>query len=107
MTMTRMMLLIAMLMLVAGTGFAHGKGPHVMGTVTAITDNSISVQTADKNLVTVYTMPDTKYEKSGSAVSLKDLRIGDRVVIHAQKMNDKLMATEVRFGAVNGVSPQH
>jgi hypothetical protein len=45
-------------------------------------------------------MPDTKYEKSGAAASMKDLKIGDRVVIHAAKMNDKLMANEVSFGAV-------
>jgi len=30
---------------------------------------------------------------------MKDLKVGDRVVIHAAKMNDKLMATDVRFGA--------
>ena len=47
-----------------------------------------------------YTMPDTKYEKRGAASSIKDLKIGVRVVIHAAKMNDKLMANEVSFGAV-------
>jgi uridine phosphorylase len=44
-------------------------------------------------------MAETKYEKSGTAGSLKDLKVGDRVVIHAAKMGDKLMANEVRFGA--------
>jgi hypothetical protein len=33
---------------------------------------------------------------------MKDLNVGDHVVIDAGKMNDKLMATEVRFG----VAPQ-
>jgi len=31
---------------------------------------------------------------------LKDLKVGDRLVIHADKMGDKLMANEVRFGVV-------
>lgn len=47
----------------------------------------------------VYTMPNTKYEKGGTAASMKDLKVVDRIVIHAAKMNNKLMATEVRFGA--------
>ncbi|HXM95222.1 MAG TPA: hypothetical protein VOA64_13380 [Candidatus Dormibacteraeota bacterium] len=42
-------------------------------------------------------MPETKYEKSGAAVSMKDLIVGDRVVIHAEKMEDKPMANEVHF----------
>jgi hypothetical protein len=36
---------------------------------------------------------------------MKDLKMGDRVVIHAEKMGDKLMANEVHFGAV-AKSPQ-
>jgi hypothetical protein len=39
-------------------------------------------------------------EKGGAAASINDLKVGDRVVIHATKMSDKLMATEVRFGVV-------
>jgi hypothetical protein len=94
-----MILLIALVVLVAGAAFAHGKEQHVMGKVTAMTDNSITVQTKAKDPVTVYTMPDTKYEKSGATASMKDLKVGDRVVIHAAKMGDKLMATDVHFGA--------
>jgi Cu/Ag efflux protein CusF len=98
--MKRMILLLATALLASEAAYAHGKEQHVMGTVTALTDDSITVQTTAKDPVVVYTMPDTKYEKSGEAASMKDLKAGDRVVIHAAKMNDKLMATEVRFGAV-------
>lgn len=97
--MKRMILLVAVVVLAAGAAFAHGKDQHVMGTVTAMTDRSITVQTKAKDPVTVYTMPETKYEKSGATASIKDLKVGDRVVIHATKMNDELMATDVRFGA--------
>ncbi len=97
--MKRLILLVAIAVFAVGAAFAHGKGLHVMGTVTAMTDDSITVQTKAKGPVTVYTTPDTKYEKSGAAASLKDLKVGDRVVIHASKMSDKLLATEVQFGA--------
>jgi hypothetical protein len=97
--MKRLILLFAIVVLaVVVPAFSHGKEQHVMGTVTAMTDDSITVQTQAKDPVTVYTMPDTKYEKSGATASMKDLKVGDRVVIHAEKMNDKLMATGVRFG---------
>jgi hypothetical protein len=98
--MKKVILLVSIVALAAGAALAHGTALHVMGTVTAMTDDSITVQTKAKEPVTVYIMPDTKYEKSGSAASMKDLKIGDRVVIHAAKMNDKLMASEVSFGAV-------
>jgi Domain of unknown function (DUF5666) len=105
--MTRMILLVAIVALAVGAAFGHGKGPHVMGKVTAMTDSSITVQTKAKDPVTVYTMPTTKYEKSGSAAAMTDLKIGDRVVIHAEKMGDKLMANEVQFGAMKSTAAPH
>jgi hypothetical protein len=51
-------------------------------------------------------MAETKFEKSGAAASMKDLKIGDRVVIHAAMMNNKLMANEVQFGVVAKTSQQ-
>ncbi len=104
--MRRMILLVAMVVLAAGVAFAHGKEQHVMGKVTAMTDISITVKTKAKDPVTVYTMPNTKYEKSGAAASRKDLKVGDRVVIHADKMGDKLTANEVHFGVVTKTPPQ-
>jgi len=104
--MKRMLLLTAMVVLATGAAFAHGKEQHVMGKVTAITDSSITVQTKAKDPVVVYTMAETKYEKSGAAASVKDLKVGDRVIIHAAKMGDKLMANEVHFGAVASAAHQ-
>ncbi|GAC1694736.1 MAG: hypothetical protein NVS9B5_37660 [Terriglobales bacterium] len=97
--MKQTILFAAAVLLACGVALAHGKEQHVMGTVTAVTDDSITVQTTAKDPVTVYIMPETKYQKSGAAASMKEIKVGDRVVIHATKMNDKLMATEVRFGA--------
>ncbi|MGA8443551.1 MAG: DUF5666 domain-containing protein [Candidatus Sulfotelmatobacter sp.] len=95
--MKQTILLLAFAALAAPMASAHGTDQHVMGTVTAMADNSITVQTG-KETVTVYTMAETKFVKSGIRVSIRDLKVGDRVVIHAGKMDDKLMAHEVRFG---------
>ncbi|HVS87448.1 MAG TPA: DUF5666 domain-containing protein [Candidatus Acidoferrum sp.] len=105
--MKRTIPLVAMVLLAVGAAFAHGKEQHVMGKVTAMTDSSITVQTKAKNPVTVYTMAETKYEKSGAAASMKDLKVGDRVVIHAEKMGDKLMANEVHFGVMKVMPAPH
>ena len=98
--MKRILVFLASLSLACGIAIAHGKEKHIMGTVTAIGEDSITVQTTAKQTVTVYTKPNTKYEKSDAAASIQDLKVGDRVVVHAATMNDKLMATEVRFGAM-------
>jgi hypothetical protein len=90
-----------------GAAFGHGKGPHVMEKLIAMTDSSITVQTKAKDPVTVYTMPTTKYEKSDSAAAMRDLKIGDRVVIHAATMGDKLMANELHFGVMKSTVAPH
>ena len=40
----------------------------------------------------------TQFVKSGAAASMRDLKIGDRVVIHANPNGDKLEASSVDFG---------
>ncbi len=81
---------------------AHGKEKHVMGTVTSISDSSITVETTAKKSVTVDVNDKTKFEKSGAAATLKDLKVGDRAVIHADVLEDKLVAHEVHFGTMKG-----
>src|SRR5207249_10861149 len=83
---------------------AHGKEKHVMGKVTSTSDNSITVETTSKQSVTVEVNDKTKFEKSGVAATLKDLKASDsdKVVIHAVVSGDKLVANEVYFGAMKG-----
>ena len=84
---------------------AHGKEKHVMGTITSISDSSITVETTAKKSVTVKVSEKTKFEKSGSPASLKDLKVGDRVVVRADVSGTKLVASEVHFGAMKGKQP--
>jgi ribosomal protein S17 len=103
--MKRIIVLLALVVFAAGAAMAHGKEEHIMGTVSAVTASSVTVQTKAKDPVIVYATPETKYEKSGAAASMKDLHIGDRVVIHATRLNNKLMANEVHFGASKNAPP--
>ena len=76
---------------------AHGGMIHVMGTVTAMTDNSVTVEATDKKTVEVQLTDTTTYMNGDKPSSKKELKVGDRVVIHAVKVKDMLQAHEVRF----------
>ena len=94
---TRILALVAIVSL-AATAFAHGTDKHVLGTVTKITGTEITVETQTKEMQVVKIAPDTSFVKSGASAALKDLKVGDRVVIHAKPMGSDLIAHEVRFG---------
>ncbi|HEX4809287.1 MAG TPA: DUF5666 domain-containing protein [Bryobacteraceae bacterium] len=80
--------------------FAHNGMEHVMGTVSAVTSGSITVDTVKHTKVTVLIDQSTKFANGSVTASLKDLKLGDRVVIHAKENADKkLVAAEVKWGA--------
>lgn len=47
---------------------------------------------------TVALLGDTKYLKCDAAVTLKDIKVGDHIVIHAAKKDGQLTAAEVKVG---------
>src|SRR5581483_5138942 len=100
--MKRTIAVVVLLFTLSVMALAHGKEKHVMGKVTSISDSSITVETTAKKSVTVDVSDKTKFEKSGAAATLKDLKVGDKVVIHADVSGDKLVANEVHFGAMKG-----
>ena len=99
--MKRTVAVFALALAFSAITFAHGNENHVMGTVTSISDNSIIVETKSKKTVTVTCSAATKFQKSGSPAALKDLKVGDKVVIHATGPEEKLVATEIRFGTMS------
>ena len=99
--MNRTIAVFALALVFSAIAFAHGNQTHVMGTVTSISDSSITVETTSKKMITVSLSITTKFQKSGSPTALKDLKVGDKVVIHATGPEDKLVATEVRFGTIS------
>ena len=89
------------LVLMASSAYAHNGMEHVMGTVASITDSSITVTTTDGKTRTVTATADTKYSKMDAAIALKDIKVGDHVVIHATKKDNKLAAATVKVGIGN------
>jgi len=102
-------LCVRLAILFAGTiALAHGDYQHVMGTVTKISQNSITVQTTANEIVEVAISPDTKFSKADVAVADQELKVGDRVVIHAKKASDgKLVAHTVQIGVAKPAAPSH
>ncbi|MFY9731655.1 MAG: DUF5666 domain-containing protein [Candidatus Acidiferrales bacterium] len=94
---TKILTLLAIISF-AMVAFAHGSDKHVLGTVTKITDTEITVETQTKEVQLVKIAPDTSFVKNGASATLKDLKVGDRVVIHAKPVGSDLIAHEVRFG---------
>ena len=98
--MKRTVAVITLLFALSGIALAHGKEKHVMGTIASISDNSITVETKEKKSVTLDVSDKTKFENSGAPATLKDLKFGDKVVVHADVSGDKLVANQVHFGAM-------
>ncbi len=98
--MKRLIATITLVIVFSTLALAHGKEKHVMGKVTNISGNVITVETTAKKSVTVNVSDETKFQKSGAAATLKDLKVGDKVVIHAEEEDGKLTAHQVRFGAM-------
>ena len=95
---TRILILVACISLVAAGALAHGGEEHVMGTVTKVTDNSITVKTTANEPVTVGVVPGTKFTMGKMAMKIDGLKVGDRVVIHATEPKEgTLVADTVDF----------
>ena len=92
------MMLLATLAATA-TAWAHNGMTHVMGTIAAISPVSLDVKTTTNKVTTVLVNASTKWMKGSDAIGPKDVKIGDRVVIHAKPVDGKLVAAEVEIGA--------
>lgn len=85
---------------------AHGNMDHVMGTISELTSHSISVKATDGTVKVVEFDSDTKFLKGDASVTVKDVHVGDRVVIHAHNHDNGLHAAEVKIGAMAKAATQ-
>jgi hypothetical protein len=99
--MKRLFALILTLGLIGSVAYAHNGMEHVMGTVSAITGTSVTVTTTDGKSQTVAITPDTKYSKMNASITVKEIKVGDHVVIHATKKDNQLTAVTVKVGMDN------
>ena len=97
----------SLMLIAAAAAFAHGDEKHLMGIVTKITDKAITVEDKDKKTTEVGVAADTKYMKGEAAASVKDIKVGDRVVINAKQNEDKLVATLVKLGTAAAPAQKH
>jgi len=96
--MKKVLVTLFTLALMVSSAYAHNGMEHIMGTVASITDSSITVTTTDGKTQTVTATADTKYSKMDAAIALKDIKVGDHVVIHATKKDNKMIAATVQVG---------
>ena len=100
--MFRKVLAGSVLILVSATLlFAHGDATHIMGTVTAIQGDHVTVKLQDGKSQMVMFDKATKYLTAAEKSARRsDVKVGTRVVIDA-KMDEKMkmfLASEVRIG---------
>jgi hypothetical protein len=84
--------------LLSSLAIAHGGLEHVIGTVAVISDTSITVKTAAGKTVEVALDAKTTFSKSEQPIQKTDIKVGDRVVIHAAKTGATLTAHTVAIG---------
>jgi hypothetical protein len=92
-------LAIMVVALVPAIASAHGGEEHVIGTVMKISDTAVSVKTTAGKTVNVGFDAKTICTRGEQAIRKTDLKIGDRVVIHAEEVNEKLVAHTIEAGA--------
>lgn len=84
--------------------FAHGGEEHVIGTVTKVSAVSVTVKTTAGKTVEVGFDAKTTYSRANQTIQKTDIKVGDRVVIHANEVNEKLVAHTVEIGATTAAA---
>lgn len=94
--MKREILTLVLMGAITSTAFAHGDMDHILGVISKL-NGDIVVVTKEGKDTTVYLRDFTKYELGPQASTRSELRVGDRVVIHAKKKDNNEEAYDVRF----------
>jgi hypothetical protein len=101
---TRRVLLLA-LALTPMMALAHGGLEHVRGTVAKVSDQSVTVTTTAGRTVEVLLDAQTTYARADKPIQKSDLKVGDRVVIHAAEKGTTLTAHTVEVGVSAAKKP--
>jgi hypothetical protein len=91
--------------MLAGMLYAHGDP--IMGTVTAVSNDSFTITDKANKSVVIMLEKSTKYIKADKAVTKSDLQVGVRVIIdaHMDAKLKKLAAEEVTIGTAAPATP--
>ena len=91
-------LTLAFVALLPAMAIAHGGEEHVIGAVTKISDTSVTVKTTAGKMVDVGFDEKTTFARAKQPIQKTDIKVGDRIVIHAVEVNEKLTAHTVEIG---------
>ena len=89
-------------------GLAHAHGDPIVGTVTAVTSDTVTVMGTDNTSVIIMLERTTKYLKNDKPAKKADLEVGARVVIDAEmdKRMNMYSAEEVKIGTAATKGPR-
>jgi len=97
-------LILALTFIACGSGarlLAHDGHDHkVMGTVTVVASDHLTLEDTDGKAVTVHVTSDTKTRRGKQSVALEDVQSGTRVVVTASMVKDKMVAKSIEVGVV-------
>ena len=68
------------------------------GVVIKLTVTAVTVKKTDGKIVEVGFDPMTTYVRAKQPIQKTDIKIGDKIVIHAMELNEKLVAHSVELG---------
>ena len=86
--------------------YAHNGVEHLMGTITKVSAEAVTVETTGKKIVEISVNSKTKYTRNDKAAVASDIKVGDRVMINAKQVNEKLVADTVKLGTSES-TPNH
>ncbi len=69
-------------------GEERGRRPGVGGTVTAVSNDALTLKTFDERTVTVKLTPQTRFRKDGQNAKLSDFKVGDMVMVRGEKTGE-------------------
>lgn len=72
----------------ASQGEERGRRPGVGGTITAISNDSLTLKTFDERTVTIKLTAQTRYRKDQQEAKLSDFKVGDMVMVRGEKTGD-------------------
>lgn len=98
---------IAAALLLASGAYAHNGIEHIMGTLSAKSATSVTVETPKHAKVKVLLDPSTTYSFNDKKASLDDLKVGERVVVNAKETDEILHSVSIRWGANSTAHADH
>lgn len=81
----------------ATAAIAHEGMEDITGTILSVSENSVSVKTTKGKTIEVKLDAKTEFSRGKQQAKQADLKVGDRVVVHAMEMDKKLTAHLVQL----------